>query len=532
MEWSRTLELVPDILWLQDTAGIYLDCNHAFERLVELSADEILGRRDTQILDPGLAESLGRHGDQPVSPGETRSHRAWLRYEGEPRLFEIIHIPLRINGDLTAVQAFARDITRHYIRERAYQVGYERLLTLSEHIPAAIAMLDRDLRYIFASRRWIVDYCPTTPDVIGRSHDEVFPGIPERWREIQRRCLDGASERGVDDLLRRADGRPMWISWEVHPWYDSDGEIGGIVMASEDISERKQAEEALHRSQQLFSLFMRHSPVYVFIKSVTATASRVVQASENFVQMIGIPGSEMAGKTTDELFPADFAAKIIADDWAVVSSGERLILDEEFGGRCYTTIKFPILQGDETLLAGYSIDITERKRLEAALQQQATTDELTGLVNRRHFIQLAGEEMRRAHRLGHPIGIALIDLDNLKKINDTLGHAAGDQALIALARVGRETLRAIDVLARFGGDEFALLLPESTGGQAYEAVERLRRAMRSTPIAVGNGTITLSLSAGVVGAMSGGESLDMLLNRADGALYDAKAQGRNRVVLG
>ena len=102
---------------------------------------------------------------------------------------------------------------------------------------------------------------------------------------------------------------------------------------------------------------------------MTPTESRVLQASDNYQQMIGVSGQEMIGKTMAELFPREFAEKITADDWATVAKGVALQLDEDLNGRNYTSIKFPIRQGDKTLLAGYTIDITERKRAEEALQE-------------------------------------------------------------------------------------------------------------------------------------------------------------------
>ena len=135
-----------------------------------------------------------------------------------------------------------------------------------------------------------------------------------------------------------------------------------------ELTERKRAEAALQESNELLSLFVEHSPIFAFIKEVTPTESRVLKASENYLDMIGVPGSEMVGKTMAELFPAEFAAEISADDWAVVSDGKTLKLDEDFNGRNYTTIKFPIFQEGKHLLAGYSIDVTERNRVEAALQ--------------------------------------------------------------------------------------------------------------------------------------------------------------------
>ena len=137
--------------------------------------------------------------------------------------------------------------------------------------------------------------------------------------------------------------------------------------AQSEISERKRAEAALRESNALLTLFINHSPIYAYIKDVTSTESRVLYASDNFEGMIGIPGSKMVGKTMNELFPNEFSASISADDWAVVSNGKLLKLDEDLNGRSYTTYKFPIVQGDKTLLAGYTIDITERKKIEESL---------------------------------------------------------------------------------------------------------------------------------------------------------------------
>lgn len=126
------------------------------------------------------------------------------------------------------------------------------------------------------------------------------------------------------------------------------------------------AETSAH---ELLALFLKHSPIYAYIKEVTSTDSRVLLASDNFEQLIGIPGTEMIGKTMAELFPAELAAKMTDDDKAIVASGEVLQIEEEYNDHIYTTIKFPIIQGDKTLLAGYTIDITERKRAELELKQ-------------------------------------------------------------------------------------------------------------------------------------------------------------------
>ena len=136
------------------------------------------------------------------------------------------------------------------------------------------------------------------------------------------------------------------------------------LVTAVDNTEHQQVEKELQRIYEMNTLFMKYSPIYAYIKEVTPGESRVLMASENFIELVGIPGSEMVGKNMHDLFPADFAAKITADDWKVVSSGKVLKVDEPINGHHYFTIKYPILLDNKNLLAGYTIDITERIRAE------------------------------------------------------------------------------------------------------------------------------------------------------------------------
>jgi PAS domain S-box-containing protein len=119
------------------------------------------------------------------------------------------------------------------------------LQLLIEHTPAAVAIFDSNMRYLAASRRYIADYHLTGGALTGRSHYEVFPEISDRWRGIHRRCLNGAVERGKEELFLREDGTQDWVSWEIHPWRETSGAIGGIVLFSEVISAQKRLEQEL-----------------------------------------------------------------------------------------------------------------------------------------------------------------------------------------------------------------------------------------------------------------------------------------------
>lgn len=195
---------------------------------------------------------------------------------------------------------------------------------------------------------------------------------PDQLQELME--AEAASARQQTDFsmelrFRWPDGQQRWL-------YASSrtrkNELGQVLWdgAAIDITDRKSSEQALNETKEMFALFMKHTPVYTYIKDVTPNTSLVLQASDNYVDMINISGRDMIGKTMEELFPPEFSRKITADDWDVVTRGKVLKLDEELNGRFYTTIKFPISLGNRTLLGGYTIDITDRKRSEEILLEQ------------------------------------------------------------------------------------------------------------------------------------------------------------------
>ncbi len=134
------------------------------------------------------------------------------------------------------------------LAEQALQESEEKLQLFIKYAPASIVMFDREMRYLSASQRWVDDYrLESLESIIGRSHYEVFPDIPERWKQVHQRCLAGGIEQCEEDLFERENGEQQWIRWQVHPWYRSNGDIGGIILFSEDITKRKQAEIALQQ---------------------------------------------------------------------------------------------------------------------------------------------------------------------------------------------------------------------------------------------------------------------------------------------
>jgi diguanylate cyclase (GGDEF)-like protein/PAS domain S-box-containing protein len=173
-------------------------------------------------------------------------------------------------------------------------------------------------------------------------------------------------------------------------------------------------------------------------------------------------------------------------------------------------------------------DITERRKIEQELERLATTDPLTGLANRRQFFHQAGEIFTRARHYPYRLSILMLDLDHFKEVNDNFGHATGDAALREVARRLRENIRPTDILGRYGGEEFTVVLPRTDLAEARQIASRLCEAIADKPIMVDAVNVRVTVSMGVAGLDENVTSLDELLTRADQSLYAAKEAGRNR----
>jgi diguanylate cyclase (GGDEF)-like protein/PAS domain S-box-containing protein len=214
-----------------------------------------------------------------------------------------------------------------------------------------------------------------------------------------------------------------------------------------------------------------------------------------------------------------------------------LILGQEVLGTLSLASSRPFAfdQSDLQLLVSFAATTTaamHNAMLHTELQRIAITDPLTGLYNRRGLIELGRHEVERFQRFGQPLSAIMLDIDHFKNVNDTYGHSAGDQVLCGLAERCRALVRQIDILGRYGGEEFAILLPETDLFQASSIADRLRRAMEETPFFTEQGPVKLTISLGVSRAGHNLTNLVSLIEQADLALYQAKQKGRNRVELG
>jgi diguanylate cyclase (GGDEF)-like protein len=189
-------------------------------------------------------------------------------------------------------------------------------------------------------------------------------------------------------------------------------------------------------------------------------------------------------------------------------------------------------EGDLRLLVSFAATATnaiQNAHLHSEVQQLAVTDPLTGLYNRRGFFELGEREVARAHRYGRPLAAIMMDIDLFKQVNDSYGHSIGDQVLRNVANLSVNNLRKIDILGRYGGDEFAVLLPESDLDAALKVAERIRKSQENFLMPIGHHLVRVTVSLGIANGTRAVGNLESILKRADMAMYSAKQTGRNRV---
>ncbi len=284
--YRRLFEAESDAIFLVDCeTARFVDANEAAMKLYGYRREEILQLQATDVsAEPEKTLSV-------LATGQTRVSLRWHRKkDGTVFPIELTGSFFESGGRRIHVAAI-RDITERQRAEMALQERELQLRLFVMHTPAAIAMLDHNMRYLVTSRRWIADYRLDGQDLTGRSHYEVFPDIPERWKEIHRRCLRGAIEKNDADMFPRVDGTTDWVRWEIRPWRTAQGEIGGLIIFSEVITDRKQAEEALRQSEENFRAMFELASIGM--GQADPFTGRLLRVNKRLCEITGYPAAEL-----------------------------------------------------------------------------------------------------------------------------------------------------------------------------------------------------------------------------------------------
>ncbi len=393
-------------------------------------------------------------------------------------------------------------------------------------------------RFTLVSANSLYEEVVSSPseEILGAELSEIFPRY---LAKPIRQCLINCrkSQKALEqELAIDVQSETRWWRFNFSPVMDQEGSIARILNTCIDITEKKKLERELHFSNSRFQAVVESA----YDGLITIDNNQNICMINNAARDIfGIPDDQnYQGTQLDQLIPARFRAKhpsyikgfrdspidsrpmqTRAAVRALRSDGREIPIE-------VTIAKIQI--EEKTEMMAIVRDISERNQLIDELRQAAILDPLTRCYNRRFIEKRIQDELSRHERFKHHCTIAMIDIDHFKQINDSFGHNEGDLALSALADLLRQSLRAVDILGRWGGEEFIVLLPETAAQEALAWAERARKIIATTTFTGHQKNLTVSIG---ITQSRDADQMEALIDRADKGMYEAKAAGRNTVLI-
>lgn len=443
-----------------------------------------------------------------------------------------VKLPLqRSDGSIYALCGISTDITERLQAERALRESYHLLETVLEHLPIRVFWKDKNLRYLGCNTLFARDAGKNSPaEVIGGDdYDLIWHEFAESYRNDDRQVIESGNAKLLfEEPIVVAGNRALWIRTSKVPLADISGHVIGVLGIYEDISERKRLDDELKLAA---SVYQNSSEAM----TVTDSDNRIIAVNPAFTRLTGYRYDEVrgrnpkilsSGKQSDEFYRAMWEALNSTGHW----QGEiwnRRKNGEEFAEWLIINTIYNEDGSVGKRVALFS-DITEKKRSEALIWNQANFDPLTQLPNRRLFADRLFQEIKKAKRDKRRLAVLFLDLDRFKEVNDTLGHAMGDRLLVQAAQRIGHCLRDSDTVARFGGDEFTVILSELNDAIDIKSVLQNIIDSLAKPFVLGDEIAYVSVSIGVTIYPDDADTAEKLMINADQAMYSAKRQGRNR----
>jgi len=424
-----------------------------------------------------------------------------------------------------------QDIDHRKHAEEALRASEARLRLVIGAAPIVLYTLDAAGIFTLSDGRALVDIGGDPGALVGRSMLDAYHDDPAILE-----CIHRALAGQPSSFVSRAGGHVF--TNQLVPLRDDQGRVNGALGVATNITERERAEEGLRQGEQRFRLAFSEAPTGM---ALAAPDGRLLEVNGALCRMLGYTEQELIAQHVPVLtYPDDQAAsremvrQLLAGEVPTTTTLEKRYLHKQ-GQVIWTTYTASLLRaadGRPLYFIFQMQDITARKaaeerleRLHQELYTQARHDALTGLPNRALFQDRLAQTLRGAERTGDPVGLLLLDLDGFKAVNDTLGHAAGDQLLQEVGRRMQQVVRTSDTVARLGGDEFVLLLPSTGSSGAIEVASKVRAAVQE-PISLNGQRVMVDSSIGVALYPTDAKDPSTLLRQADAAMYVAKRGGQ------
>lgn len=555
--WGMLLGAMAGSYWVSgvSTPSLYL------LPILTMSAFWLLGRREAVVmfmvatLNVSWQAYIQTHGWVPPISGRS------------PIYYFLAIVCVMLTGLLLG-NAVARNLFAQYLRIKTInqvlennQARLKHVIAEQENTEAKLKQSEEQLRFVLEGAEqgfWDWDIAAGTvernkrwAEILGYTYEEIkqttqqwtdfiYPDDREHaWRSIND-VLEGRSlSHKAEYRMLHKDGSVRWILDQASVMQrDEHGLPTRMCGTHTDITDRKHSEAVIRESNLQLKRILDNLFAYVALLDTNGVVQEVNNAP---LARAGYRREDVVGQY---FYDAPWwsyneeVRKQLMEAINAAQRGEKSRYDVIVKmGDDYVPIDFqitPVLDNTGHIigLLPTAVDITERKHLEDELNRQAHLDYLTGLPNRRSFMEQAEVELSRTLRYENTLSFLMLDIDNFKQINDAYGHQAGDLVLKKLAMIFQEVLRNIDITGRLGGEEFAVILPETNIEKASEVAERLREVISLTAVSLPAGfDIHFTVSIGISALLEKKTNVEALLNEADKALYKAKQSGRNKVVI-
>ena len=514
--------------------GKFQYVNSLFQELTGYAEQELRGIYSLDLVHPEDREAVRKKAvenlkDHCLLPYEYR----FMKKNGEVMWVLERLVSTEYRGKRTAVGSFM-DITEHEQLEEALAKSEERYRTILEEMQDNYFEVDLAGNFIFVNEANARQLGYSREELIGMDyrvyiHPDDVENVYKTFNQVYR---EGQPIRACTFKIVRKDGSTGLGELSVFPLRNDKGEIIGFRGIGRDIAERMQMIEALRRSEERYRTILAEIEEGYYEVDLAGNFTFVNNAT---CRQFGYSKEELIGMNYQVYVPKE-DVKSVYKAWNKVYRTGKPLKSYPFssirkdGRQIFLESSVSPLRNNEGKIIGFrsiSRDVTEHKQFEQKLAEMATHDPLTGLPNRVLLSDRFTMGLALSRRSGNRLAVLMLDLDRFKAINDSMGHDVGDQLLKAVGERLTGIMRKSDTIARIGGDEFILVLPQIS--QANDVVELAQRILDAfqEPFVLGDNRLHITTSIGIAVYPEGGKDIESLLKNADTAMYWAKEQGRD-----